>query len=68
MSRIIDVAHRLVGRNAIREYAAGQRYLALPEEVLNLATAQVKLMADERPITLEDVDKILDKLMMPIDD
>lgn len=67
MSRVIDVAHRLVGRNAIREYAA-RRGLKLPENILNLATAQVKLMADEGPITLEDVDRILTKMMLPLDD
>ena len=67
MSRVIDVAHRLVGRNAIREYAARQG-LKLPQDVLNLATAQVKLMADEGPITLEDVDRILSKMMLALDD
>jgi len=67
LSRIIDVAHRLVGRNAIRDHAVS-RGMLLPEEVLQLATAQVKLMADERPITLEDVDKILEKMMLPADD
>ena len=55
------------GRNAIREHAASQG-IELPEDVLQLVTAQVKLMADERPITLEDVDGILTKMMMPIDD
>lgn len=67
MSRVIDVAHRLVGRNAIREYAAS-RGLKMPENILSLATAQVKLMADEGPITLEDVDRILTKMMLPLDD
>ena len=67
MSRVIDVAHRLVGRNAIREYAARQG-LKLPEDILNLATAQVKLMADEGPITLEDVDRILLKMTLALDD
>lgn len=67
MSRVIDVAHRLVGRNAIREYAASQG-LELPEDVLNLATAQIKLMADENPITLDDVDRLLAKMMLPLDD
>ena len=67
LSRVIDVAHRLVGRNAIREYAAS-RGIELPQDVINLATAQVKLMADERPITLEDVDRILTKMMLPLED
>ena len=67
LARIIDVAHRLVGRNAIRDHAVS-RGLLLPEDVLQLATAQVKLMADERPITIEDVDAILEKMMLPADD
>ncbi len=67
MSRIIDVAHRLVGRNALREYAAA-RGVALPEETLSLVTAQVKLMADEKPITLDDVDRIIRQLTLPIPD
>ncbi|MDE2749868.1 MAG: homocitrate synthase [Chloroflexota bacterium] len=67
LSRIIDVAHRLVGRNAIRDHAVS-RGLDLPEDALQLATAQVKLMADERPITVEDVDRILEKMMLPMDD
>ncbi|MCY4062267.1 MAG: homocitrate synthase [Chloroflexi bacterium] len=67
LPRIIDVAHRLVGRNAVREYAAG-RGITLPNDVLNLVTAQIKLMADERPITLEDVNRILSKMMLPVDD
>ena len=41
MSRIIDVAHRLVGRNAIRDRASGLG-IELPEDSLRLVTAQVK--------------------------
>lgn len=67
LARIIDVAHRLVGRNAIRDHAIS-RGMLLPEDVLQLVTAQVKLMADERPITIEDVDEILEKMMLPADD
>jgi len=60
LGRRIDIAHQLVGRNAIREYAAG-RGLRLPEARLRLVTAEVKSLADERPITLADVNRILDE-------
>ncbi len=67
MSRIIDVAHRLVGRNAIRDRAAGLG-IDLPDESLRTVTDQVKSMADERQITLADVDKMLSDSRLPIDD
>ena len=58
MTRIIDVAHRLVGRNAIQERALSLG-MELPEEVIRSVTAQVKALADHDPISLEDVDAIL---------
>ena len=64
---IIDVAHRLVGRNAIRDRAAGLG-IGLPDESLRSVTDRVKSMADERQITLADVDRILSELMLPVDD
>ncbi len=67
MARIIDVAHRLVGRNAIRDRAAGLG-IELAEDRLRLATSQVKAMADEQPISMQDVDHILRGIMQPIDD
>ena len=67
MSRIIDVAHRLVGRNAIRDRAAGLG-IELADDRLRLATSQVKAMADEQPISMQDVDHILRGIMQPVDD
>ena len=67
MARIIDVAHRLVGRSAIRDRAAGLG-IELAEDRLRLATSQVKAMADEQPISMQDVDHILRGIMQPIDD
>ena len=67
MTRIIDIAHRLVGRNAIRDRAACLG-INLADESLRSVTDQVKLMADERQITLADVDKILSDIMLPVDD
>lgn len=67
MSRFIDVAHRLVGRNAIRDRATSLG-LELPEDMLRLVTAQVKALADLEPITNRDVDEILYELMHPVED
>ncbi|MYD08797.1 MAG: homocitrate synthase [Chloroflexi bacterium] len=67
MTRIIDVAHRLVGRNAIRDRAACLG-ISLADESLRSVTDRVKSMADERQITLDDVDKILGDLALPVDD
>ena len=67
MSRIIDVAHRLVGRNAIRERAMSLG-LELPDEVLRVVTAQIKALADQNPISVEDVDAILLSLIQPVED
>ena len=58
MARHIDVAHRLVGRNAIRN-RAGSLGIVLADEALREVTAQVKSLADERQISLADVDRML---------
>ena len=58
LTRQIDVAHRLVGRNAIRN-RAGSLGITLAGDALRQATAQVKSLADERQISLEDVDRVL---------
>jgi len=67
MTRIIDVAHRLVGRNAIRDRAMTLG-VHIPEDMLHLVTAQVKALADAQPISLHDVDHILRGIMQPADD
>ena len=67
MSRIIDVAHRLVGRNAIRDRANGLG-IDLEDEALQLVTAQVKSLADEQQITAEDVDRLLGEALPPLDE
>ncbi len=58
MERTLGIAHRLVGWNAVRDRAA---HLGLPldESDLRAATAQVKALADERRIGMDDVDAIL---------
>ena len=67
MSRFIDVAHRLVGRNAIRDRATTLG-LDLPEDLLRLVTTQVKALADLGPITIQEVDDLLFGLMQPLED
>lgn len=64
LARSIDLAHRLVGWNAVRDRAASLG-LALDEDTLRLATQQIKAMADERRITLDDVDAMLHGMVMP---
>jgi homocitrate synthase len=58
LSRSIAIAHRLTGWHAIR-LRANELGLDLTDEEIRQVTAQVKALADERPITLEDVDEAL---------
>ncbi|MCY4539559.1 MAG: homocitrate synthase, partial [Chloroflexi bacterium] len=67
MSRFIDVAHHLVGRNAIRDRASTLG-LDVPEAMLRPVTTRVKALADLRPITIRDVDDILYELVHPVED
>ena len=58
MSRYISIAHRLTGWNAIKSRAE-QLNLNIPDEELKEATSHIKKLADERPLTLDDVDAVL---------
>jgi homocitrate synthase len=58
MTRYISIAHKLTGWNAIKARAE-QLQLDLSDEEIKAATAQIKSLADERPIALDDVDGIL---------
>ena len=58
LTRYISIAHRLTGWNAIKSRAE-QLNLDLSEAELKAATAHIKQLADERPLTLDDVDSIL---------
>lgn len=58
MRRHIDVAHHLVGRNAILSRAQNLG-LELNAEAVSKVTSHVKALADEAPITSAQVDKIL---------
>lgn len=58
LSRYIHVAHRLTGWNAIKERAE-QLQLALSDDAVKSVTAQIKAMADQKRLTLDDVDYLL---------
>lgn len=58
IARHIDIAHRLVGWNAVRDRAATLG-MALDEPELRAATLRIKALADERRISLDDVDQVL---------
>ncbi len=58
LSRYISIAHRLTGRNAIR-WRAEQLGISLGEEELRRLTAHIKALADEKPLSLDDVDAII---------
>ena len=62
IDRNIDIAHRLVGWNAVRDRAATLG-MALDEPALRAATLRIKALADERRITLVDVDHVLQELV-----
>lgn len=58
LSRYIHVAHRLVGWNAVKQRAE-QINLTLTDEEIKGITSRIKTMADERRISLDDVDALL---------
>lgn len=58
LSRYIHVAHRLTGWNAIKERAE-QLQLNLRDDEIKIITAQVKALADQKQLNLDDVDVLL---------
>jgi homocitrate synthase len=64
MSRYISIAHRLTGWNAIKARAE-QLNLNIADEDIRAATDRIKRMADERPLTLDDVDSVLRDWIAP---
>jgi homocitrate synthase len=67
LSRVIDITHKLVGWNAVRDRAAALG-LPLSEEALRTATGQIKAMADNRRISIDEVDALLTSLVERIAD
>jgi len=58
LTRYIHVAHRLTGWNAIKQRAE-QLQLNLPDDVIKEITTQIKTLADQKKLTLDDVDFML---------
>jgi homocitrate synthase len=58
MTRYINIAHRLTGWNAIKNRAE-QLGLALSDSKIKTITAHIKALADEKSISLDDVDGLL---------
>ena len=58
MTRYVSIAHRLTGWNAIKNRAE-QLGLALSDTTLKEITVHIKALADEKRISLSDVDSLL---------
>jgi homocitrate synthase len=58
LSRYIHVAHRLTGWNAIKDRAE-QLQLAMSDDDIKRVTAQIKGLADQKRLGLDDVDVLL---------
>ncbi|MBV7328107.1 homocitrate synthase [Chloroflexi bacterium TSY] len=58
LTRYIHVAHRLTGWNAIKQRAE-QLQLSLTDDDIKEITNQVKTLADQRSLNLDDVDVLL---------
>ncbi|NLG51509.1 MAG: homocitrate synthase [Chloroflexi bacterium] len=58
MARYISIAHKLTGWNAIKTRAE-QLNLDITDGDAKAVTAHIKQLADERPLTLDDVDTVL---------
>ena len=58
LSRYVSIAHRLTGWNAIK-WRAEQLGLSLDEAQIKRVTNHIKALADEKPLSLDDVDAAL---------
>ena len=58
LTRYIHVAHRLTGWNAIKQRAE-QLQLNLSDDAIKEITAQIKTLADQKRLNLDDVDVLL---------
>jgi homocitrate synthase len=58
LTRYISIAHRLTGWNAVRA-RADQLGLQLSDNHVKALTQHIKVLADERSLTLDDVDNLL---------
>jgi homocitrate synthase len=58
LTRYISIAHRLTGWNAIKDRAE-QLGLTLSDEQVKTVTTHIKALADQKPLSLTDVDVML---------
>ncbi len=58
LDRSLEIAHRLTGRHAIRQRAKALG-LRLSEEQVTMVTRRIKALADQAPLSLEEVDRLL---------
>lgn len=58
LSRYVHVAHKLTGWNAMKQRAE-QLQLGLADDDIKEITATIKALADQRPLSLDDVDVLL---------
>lgn len=58
LTRYVSIAHRLTGWNAVKNRAE-QLGLVLSDQALKAITAHIKALADEKQLSLDDVDSIL---------
>lgn len=58
LTRYVSIAHRLTGWNAIKNRAE-QLGLALSDDALKTITEHIKALADEKQLSLTDVDSLL---------
>ncbi len=58
LTRYVSIAHRLTGWNAIKNRSE-QLGLALSDDKIKAITEHIKALADEKPISLDDVDGLL---------
>lgn len=63
LTRYIHIAHRLTGWNAIR-CRADQLGLKLEDDQIKAITEEIKTLADQQNITLDEVDRLLHQLEM----
>jgi homocitrate synthase len=58
LSRYLHIAHRLTGWNAIKQRAE-QLQLVMSDDAIKEVTGHIKALADQRPLSLDDVDVLL---------
>jgi homocitrate synthase len=58
LTRYLHIAHRLTGWNAIKQRAE-QLQLVMSDDAIKEVTSHIKALADQRPLSLDDVDVLL---------